>query len=217
MGYDRQLILLLSKGSPDGALVAQAEALNQKKREKMVPSEVVALTISDPSEPNISATEALREANLGKRSVPQPMTNHSRLYLLGEGNPENRTVAGINARNMATLLATAGLKGVKVISIVADGAARDVDRPEEHQLDPDAHSFASELLMSLKQDSGLNTIVQARVERVIVSTDPNSDHVATGRKLTAPLKEEGNPLHKKTRSKIRFSWDGSKAVREWCY
>ncbi|MEO7086367.1 MAG: C80 family cysteine peptidase [Gemmatimonadaceae bacterium] len=221
--YDRQLIVVLLGTTGDAEeMREQAGALNGKKRGDALPSDVVDVQCesSVDGKPGGAAAEGLRRAIAGQSGVPQPVTGRSRVYLVGEGNATDRTVAGLSGNSVAALLADAGLRDAKVISIVADGAARDPDRADGSQTEPGAKSFAAALHRSLLEAHGVRTSVQARVGSVRVVTKAGADASATidvGRKITAPHPDEPAGEHHASERKVRLSWDGDEQRSEWAY
>jgi hypothetical protein len=221
-GYNRQLILALPGCGDDAATSAQAEALDRKRRESPLPSEVVVVRRGPAPEHLADGgdIEQLRWALAGQRQVPLPVNGRSRLYLVGVGNVAERTLAGWPPAALAALLANAGLRELALISIVSDGAGRDPDRDDAGQADPEATSFASLLHRVLRDDHGIMTAVNARVGAVRVLSSPTPSGagvIAVGRKLTAPHPDSEASEHHAPRSKLHLRWDGDRQLREWSY
>jgi hypothetical protein len=223
-GYDRQLIVALPADAGDAATMAQAEALDQKRRKTPLPSEMVTLRRGSAHDVRADAgdIDELARALAGQRRVPLPVTARSRLYLVGVGNVVERTLSGWSPVELAALLAGAGLRELDLISIVGDGAGRDPDRDDDAQTDPGATSFASVLHRVLRDEHGVATTVNARVGAVrVVTSDTASSSgaavIASGRKLTASQPGEVASEHHAPRSKLHMRWDGDRQVREWSY
>jgi hypothetical protein len=226
-GYDRQLIVSLLDGGGDDEIAARAGALDAKARGKGLGTEVVAVGPGPgPGEAfDAGGVDELGRAILGRRSVPAPLTRASRVYLVGRGDWRARTLAGHDADAVADLLAGRGLPAVKVISLVADELGRDPGTGDDEPISDAMDSFAAEFHRRLKERHGIEAVVQARVypTRVVgVDVEPSGDARPNdvGRKLTlAP--GEGGPdvqgVHRRPRSKLRFSWEGGIQVREWSY
>ena len=211
-GYDRQLIVALQSDQGDNTVLAQARALNDKQREPPVPSEVIAL------DTNPTSFDALHRALAGSASVPLPMSDRSRLYLVGHGDAAKRLVSGWTASDLAAALANAGLREVAMVSIVADGAGRDPDRDDDAQVVAGAASFASALHQRLRDVHSVTTTVHARVGSVRVALGLDAavaDPIARGRKLTSPRLGEAATEHHARRSKITCSWNGNHQLVEW--
>ena len=211
-GYDRQLIVALQSDQGDNTVMAQARALNDKQREPPVPSEVIAL------DANPTSFDALHRALAGSASVPLPMSDRSRLYLVGHGDAAKRLVSGWTASDLAAALANAGLREVAMVSIVADGAGRDPDRDDDAQVVAGASSFASVLHQLLRDAHSVTTTVHARVGTVRVALGlaaAVADPIARGRKLTSPRPGEAATEHHARRSKITCSWNGNHQLVEW--
>lgn len=211
-GYDRQLIVALQSDQGDNTALAQARALNDKQREPPVPSEVIAL------DANPTSFDALHRALAGSASVPLPMSDRSRLYLVGHGDAAKRLVSGWTASDLAAALANAGLREVAMVSIVADGAGRDPDRDDDAQVVAGAASFASALHQRLRDVHSVTTTVHARVGSVRVALGLDAavaDPIARGRKLTSPRLGEAATEHHARRSKITCSWNGNHQLVEW--
>ena len=218
--YDRQLILALAGGANEAATLDEAIALDRKRREPPVASEVVFVRGGAQSLGS-SATEidVLRRALAGHRQVPLPMKGRSRLYLLGAGDPTRRTLAGHTAAAVAAMLADAGLNEIALLSIVGDGAGRDPDRDDAAQADEQATSFASLLHRALRVDHGITTTVHARIGAVRVLTQATKTAagvIAVGRKLTAAQPDGLASEHHASHRKLRIRWDGDRQIREWC-
>lgn len=221
-GYDRQLILALLGGSDDASISAQADALDRKRRELPLPSEVVTVrrALQSATPPDASEFDELTRALAGERQISLPLSRRSRLYLVGEGNAIERTLAGWPPAALAALLAHAGLREVASISIVGAGAGRDPDRDEAAQADAEAISFASLLHRVLRDDHGVVTSVNARVGAVRVLTQGMSrgaTAIAAGSKLTGPQPGAEASEHHAPQSKLRIWWDGDRQRREWSY
>lgn len=223
-GYDRQLIVALPGDADDDATVAQADALDHKRRQTSLPSEMVTVRrgVAHDRQADAGDIEELARALAGQRRVPLPVTGRSRLYLVGVGNVVERTLSGWSPAELAALLTGAGLRELDLISIVGDGAGRDPDRDDDAQTDPDATSFASVLHRVLRDEHGIVTSVNARVGavRVVTSTTESRSGaavIASGRKLTAPRPGEVASEHHASRSKLHMRWDGDRQVREWSY
>lgn len=217
-GYDRQLILVLAGGADDAEVIAQADALDRKRREPPLPSEVVVVRTGAQSPPaDASEMDALRSALAGQRRVRLPITGRSRLYLIGAGDAGGRTLGGRTGGVVAAMLAEAGLRELGLLSIVGDGAGRDPDRSDTGQVDAQATSFASLLHHALRDNHGVRTTVHARVGAVRVLTEPTptaAGVIDAGRKLT------GGPggvssEHHAPRSKLRIRWEADRQIREW--
>ena len=211
-GYDRQLIVALQSDQGDNTVMAQARALNDKQREPPVPSEVIALHA------NPTSFDALHRALAGSASVPLPMSDRSRLYLVGHGDAAKRLVSGWTASDLAAALANAGLREVAMVSIVADGAGRDPDRDDDAQVVAGASSFASVLHQRLRDVQSVTTTVHARVGTVRVALGlaaAVAEPIARGRKLTSPRLGEAATEHHARRSKITCSWNGNHQLVEW--
>jgi hypothetical protein len=221
--YDRQLIIALLAAPGDTALMSQATALDGKRRDVALPSEVVPLWRTAGAYPhwNAAGADALKQAMAGQLEVPQPITGRSRIYLVGEGNAADRTVAGCSADEVACLLADAGLNAAAMISIVADGAGRDTERADEEQADESQCSFASLLHRQLFERHGVLTVVHARLGpvRVVSLADGAAAGTAAepGRKLTARRTGETAGQHHAGQSKLRFWWDGVQQRCEFAY
>lgn len=220
--YDRQLICALLGGADDASTAAQADALDRKRREPPLPSEVVAVRGGGPSAfaRDVCDVEALRLSVAGQRQVQSPLTGRSRLYLVGEGSAAERTLGGWQPTALAALLARAGLRELALISIVGAGAGRDPDRDDAGQLDADAISFASVLHRALRHEHGIVTTVNARVGAVRVLAQPlaaAAAGIAVGRKLTAPQPDSVASEHHAPQSKLRLWWDGDHQLRAWSY
>lgn len=209
-GYDRQLILVLVGGADDAAVIEQAEALNRKRRDSPLASEVVVARIGE--------IEALRSALAGQRRVRLPVTGRSRLYLIGAGDAARRTLGGQTGGDVAAILGKAGLRELGLLSIVGDGAGRDPDRSDTGQVDAQATSFASLLHLALRDNHGVRTTVHARVGAVRVLTEPTSTAagvIDAGRKLTAAQPGGVSSEHHAPRSKLRIRWEADRQIREW--
>jgi hypothetical protein len=223
-GYDRQLIVVLPGDTDDAATADQAEALDQKRRETPLPSEVVTVRRGPASDrlADGAGIDELEGALAGRRRVSLPVGRQSRLYLVGVGNAAERTLSGWSPVELAALLAGAGLRELDLISIVGDGAGRDRDRDDDAQTDPAATSFASVLHRVLRDEHGVVTTVNARVGAVRVLTRPTEPGagaavITSGRKLTAPRPGDVASEHHAPRSKLHMRWDGDHQVREWSY
>ena len=218
-GYDRQLIVVLAGGADDAALIEQAEALNRKRRDPPLPSEVVVARSGARSLPSDTGEiDALRSALAGQRRVPLPVTGRSRLYLIGAGDASRRTLGGRTGAAVAAMLAEAGLRELGLLSIVGDGAGRDPDRSDAGQADALATSFASLLHLALRENHGIRTTVHARVGAVRVLTEPTSTAagvITAGRKLTAAQPGGVPGEHHAPRSKLRIRWEKDRQIREW--
>jgi hypothetical protein len=216
--YDRQLICALLGGADNASISAQAEALNRKRRDPPLPSEVVAVQRGAPSAltHDVCDIEALRLALSGELQVKSPLTGRSRLYLLGEGSAVQRTLGGWDPAALAMLLARAGLREVGLISIVGDGAGRDPARSDAEQTHADAVSFASLLHRALRHDHGIVTTINARVGAVRVVSEA-SGGIEVGRKITGPQTHGGASQHHAANSKLRLWWDGDQQLRAWSY
>ena len=219
--YRRQLIVAMVDGDDAAGNVAQAEALNAKERDAVLPSEVVVLHFGAAPDGRADAgdVEQLRLALEGKRQVALPVDAQARLYLLGEGSATRRTLAGCAPEAVAALLADAGLRAIRLLSIVGDGAGRDPDRTDDAQLDPQATSFASRLHQSL-QDRGIATTVNARVGAVRVLTQAGSAGsvaIESGRKLTSAHPDAEATQHHAAATKLRLRWENGRQIREWSY
>ena len=214
--YDRQLIIALVGQAADAATLDQAQALDGKRRDPVLPSEVVALRPGPPAD--AGDVDALRLALAGRRRVPLPVSARSRLYLIGEGSAAARTLGGWSPAALAAQLAAAGLRELAVISIVGDGAGRDPDRGDAAQTDADAVSFASLLHRVLREAHGVVTTVNARVGAVQVLTQATrvgGATLAAGRKLTAAQPGGVATEHHAPQSKLRIRWDRDRQLREW--
>ncbi|HEY1789029.1 MAG TPA: C80 family cysteine peptidase [Verrucomicrobiae bacterium] len=218
-GYDRQLILVLADGADDAAMIDQAEALDRKRREPPLPSEVVVMGTGAQSLPADPAEiDGLRRALAGQRRVALPITGRSRLYLIGMGDTRQRTLGGRTGAAVAAMLAEAGLRELGLLSIVGDGAGRDPDRNDAGQADVQATSFASLLQLALRDNHGIRTTVHARVGAVRVLTEPTSTAagvIAAGRKLTGAQPGGASREHHAPHSKLRIRWEADRQVREW--
>jgi len=219
--YRRQLIVAMVDGDDAAGSVAQAEALNAKERDAVLPSEVIVLHLGAAPDGRADAgdVEQLRLALEGKRLVAMPVDAQARLYLLGEGSATRRTLAGCAPEAVAALLADAGLRALRLLSIVGDGAGRDPDRADDAQLDPQAMSFASRLHQSL-QDRGVATTVNARVGAVRVLTQAGaagSIAIEAGRKLASAHPDAEAMQHHAAATKLRLRWEDGRQVREWSY
>lgn len=206
--YDRQLIVVLLNGSDDMGLMKQAVDLNGKRRDPPLPTEVVAIQ-HHPTGVSGGAEDALQQAMAGRRQVSGPVTQRSRLYLVGHGEGRARTLSGWPADAVADLLAVAGVQALRLLSIVGDGAGWDVQRAHSEQTETGAISFASELHRRLLVAHGVETTVNARVGEVQVRDD--------GRKQTAQVDGAGVGLHHAALSKLHFSWDGGQQRCRWAY
>jgi hypothetical protein len=222
-GYNRQLIVALTMGGQDDAAVlAQADALDRKRRDPALPSEVVVVHRGpgpDRWDGDADADE-LRSALTGQRRVGMPVDGQSRLYLVGAGDAAERTLAGWGPAALAALLAGAGLRTLALLSIVGDGAGRDPDRDEAAQLDPDATSFASLLHRALREDHSIVTKVNARIGAVRVQTSATASGngvIEAGRKLTSPHPATAASEHHAASSKLHLRWEGERQLREWSY
>jgi hypothetical protein len=220
--YNRQLIVALPGGGDDAATSTQAEALDRKRREPPLPSEVVVVRRGPAAEHRADGgdIDELRRALAGRRQVPLPVNGRSRLYLVGVGNVAERTLADWPPAALAALLAGAGLRELALISIVSDGAGRDPDRDDAGQVDPEATSFASLLHRLLRDDHGIVTTVNARVGAVRVLSSPTPSGaavIAVGRKLTSPHPDSEANEHHAPHSKLHLRWDGGRQLREWSY
>ena len=218
--YDRQLIIALLGQAADAATLGQAQALDGKRRDAVLPSEVVALRPGSSAGPAADKADfdAMRLALAGRRQVPVPVSASSRLYLVGEGSAAARTLGGWSPAALAALLAAAGLRELALISIVGDGAGRDPDRGDAAQTDADAVSFASLLHRALREAHGVVTTVNARVGAVQVLTQATrvgTATVAAGRKLTAAQPGGVATEHHAPQSKLRIRWDGDHQLRAW--
>ncbi len=211
-GYDRQLIVALQSDQGDDTVLTQARALNDKQREPPVPSEVIAV------DSNPTSLDALHCALAGSASVPLPMSDRSRLYLVGHGDAAKRLVSGWTASDLAAALASAGLREVAMVSIIADSAGRDPDRDDAAQVAAGASSFASVLHQRLRNVHSVTTTVHARVGTVRVAEGLDAavaGSIARGRKLTSSRPGEAATEHHARRSKITFSWNGNHQLVEW--
>lgn len=210
--YDRQLIVALPANPSDDDTLRQAMALDAKARARALPSEVVALAPAAELPPAV-----LLQAMAGRGTVTLAMTPASRLYLVGVGDAQARSLSGRNGEAVADLLAAAGLADVAVISIVADGAGSDPDVGDP--ISPQSSSFASRMHRHLLRAHGIDTTVHARVGRVRVATDADAAGagVEPGRKLTAAQGDLQPSRHKATHSKLSIRWAGDKQCREWSY
>ena len=218
--YDRQLIIALLGQAEDAVTLDQAQALDGKRRDPVLPSEVVALRPGPPAGQAADAGDvnAMRLALAGRWQVPRPVSASSRLYLVGEGSAAARTLGGWSPAALAALLVAAGLRELALISIVGDGAGRDPDRGDAAQTDADAVSFASLLHRVLREAHGIVTTVNARVGAVQVLTTPTrvgGATLATGRKLTAAQPGGVATEHHAPQSKLRIRWDGDHQLRAW--
>ncbi|MCC6532233.1 MAG: hypothetical protein IT531_06780 [Burkholderiales bacterium] len=206
--YDRQLIVALLDDPRDSMIVAQAEALDGKRREPALASEWVPLRLG-ADKADSADMQALRSALAGERRVPCPVTRRSRLYLVGNGDAAARTLGRRSPAAVASLLAAAGMRELGLLSVVADGAGRDPEREHADQIAADATSFASELHRLLRTAHGIDTTVNARIGAVQVT--------AGGRKLTAPQPDAQPTRHKAAHSKLTIRWVGEEQRRAWSY
>lgn len=220
--YDRQLIVALLTSDDDLATLAQAQALNDKRREPALASEVVSLRCRPLRDGprHAEGVDTLRRALAGQLGVPRAMGGHSRLYLVGPCSAADRTLADWPADAIAGLLAEAGLHEVALISLVADEAGRDPARADHAQIEPGACSFASALHGVLWKAHGIRTTMHARTGRVQVLEQPHGDGmtlIEAGRKLTASSPDTLATAHHAPHSKLRLWWDGEVQRRAWAY
>ncbi len=220
--YDRQLIVALLGGTDDTETTAQAEALGRKQRDSPLPSEMVTLG-RGPEFDSASAggrLAALRLAVAGRAQIALPLGRQSRLYLVGTCDPVSRTLAGWTPADLAMQLVAVGLREIGLISVVADGAGRDVGRDDDAQVEPGAISFASELHRMLCEEHAVITVLHARIGavKVLARATLLGDQVhEPGRKLTSRTTGGEASEHHAPRSKLTFRWDGEHQLREWSY
>ncbi|BAY23226.1 hypothetical protein NIES2100_29900 [Calothrix sp. NIES-2100] len=220
--YDRQLIIvLLTDGAQDAPTLAQAKALNQKTRGETLDSEIV--TIRPCAQPACTfaaaGVEELRLAVAGRLRVSRPITASTRVYLVGTGNWQHRTLSGCTPEQVAAVLGEVKMMAVKVISIVADSLGRSGSALVQPELAASIESFAALFHRRLKENWQIQTVVQARVMQVTVVLPPpgvKSDQAmpALGQKVTTV---EGETRHHRPNSKVKFLWEGEAQRAEWAY
>jgi hypothetical protein len=219
--YDRQLIVaFLADDQNQSQTLVQAQALNEKERAEALETEIVTIppltgiTAAD----NGPEVEELRRAMSGQLQVSRPITDNSRVYLVGDGNWRLARLSGRSPENIADLLACSGMTAVKVVSIVADGLGRGDVNPIQSG-DPEfPDSFAARFHRRLKEAWHIRTVVHARVLNVTVISGPGADR---GRKTTAAESETQAGVldggHHRTRNKVKVSWENGKQTSEWAY
>jgi hypothetical protein len=196
--YDRQTIVQHEPNPADETIPKGTAGLVALAKTKNIPTVVVDLPV---------AGQAGQHEKMGKLvAAMSPMTAKSRLYLRGHGCWMMQTVGGIDAKTWARTLLNAGLYKTKVISITACTAGRDRD-VMDNRVVHSADSFASQFHQALMDMANLDTVVYARVYNQIV--------YATGFKATSDLAEGIKPANSRAKSKLKFSWQGRKQVREW--
>lgn len=220
--YDRQLILAFLATPRDEATLCQATALQNKRHDPVLPSEVVLVhsAIGDQAPLQADGLVSVRLAIAGRLGVPHPVTERSRIYLLGKGDADARTLAGWTAGAVADLLASAGLRGAAMISVVADGAGHDPDREPHAQIEPGARSFASLLHRALGELHRVETTVHARVGTVQVLTEAlviDGALTEAGRKVTTGPHGDAAAGHHVAHSKLAIWWDAGVQRSAWAY
>ena len=220
--YNRQLIVALLGEVDNPQTLRQAEALDGKRREPPLLSEVVSVRcqLAPDGHCHAEGLDALQRALAGQLRVAQAVGGRSRVYLLGDCRAADRTLAGWSGDAVAGLIADAGLREVALISIVGDGAGRDPAREEHTQADAGAHSFASALHRTLWEAHHVCTTVHARTGSVRVLEHPlisDGVLVEVGRKVTEPVGGGAAAEHHATHSKLRLWWDASGQRCDWAY
>ncbi|MBE0546291.1 MAG: hypothetical protein IH627_01275 [Rubrivivax sp.] len=220
--YDRQLIVAFIATPQDEATLRQAAALHGKHRDPVLPSEVVLVSgaVGDHGLLRAEGLESLRLAMAGRLGVPHPVTGRSRIYLVGEGDADARTLAGWTAGAVADLLANAGLRGATMVSIIAEGAGRDPEREHHAQTEPGARSFASLLHRALWEHHRVAATIHARLGAVRVLTEAAATKgalIEAGRKVTTRPCNDQAAEHHVAHSKLRFWWDAGVQRCAWAY
>lgn len=217
--YDRQLIVAFLDAANDPSTEAQAQALDSKEREEALPSEVVTLrTGAGPSDFSEESLLALSQALAGRRAVSHPVTEQSRIYLIGTGNWQARRLGPWDFEDVAKILVSQGMPSVKVISIVADELGRDLGTNDDSRVTGLMDSFAAVLHRRLRETYGVMTVVQARVYRTVVITSEIAQRFSDlGKKLTGDEGDSQPATHKRGQSKVKLFWEGDTQKWEWAY
>ena len=169
--FDRQIIIVLLAGdAQDASVMAQARAMNEKERAEALDSEVVTARPGVPTTGTFATAdlEEIRQAMAGRLKVLRPITQNSRVYLVGSGNWRRRRLAAWSPEEVADLLGQVEMPAVKVISIVADGLGRSVSATGKPVRPECLDSFAAVFHRRLKEVWRIRTVVHARVLKVAV-------------------------------------------------
>lgn len=198
---DRQTIV---QALPDGAIQRGSELLAAKAAAANVSTIVVDFPLpGDPERPAKMA--ALSNAI-------RPLTAESRLYVRGHGSWQSQTVGGVDAQTWAKTLLDAGLPRVRLISIGACQAGRDLGTSDACRILNSADSFASKFHAFLREMAQYELIVYARIYAVRVRSGTQGG-ASIGQKHTGG--PEIGSENKRPKSKLRFSWNGGRQRREW--
>jgi hypothetical protein len=227
--FDRQIIIVLLTGdAQDASVMAQARAMNEKERAEALDSEVVTALPGVPTAGTFAAAdvEDIRQALAGRLKVLRPITQNSRVYLVGSGNWRRRKLAAWSPEEVVDLLGQVEMPPVKVISIVADGLGRSVSATGKPARPECLDSFAAVFHRRLKEVWRIRTVVHARVLKVAVvfpgrDGQPLAGAPALGRKVTALEGETPAEAlsrgHHRPASKVKIYWVGDEQRAEWAY
>ncbi len=151
------------------------------------------------------------------------MEGQSRVYLQGHGDWQSQKIADWGADFTVDFLVGAGLPAVKVVSILACEAGRDLGTANDTRVANSADSFASKFHARLRAKHGISTVVYARVFCVVPIGPAARDYfglskTSMGRKATSDEDDDvDNSEFGRTKSKLRFEWVGGQQVRTWTY
>lgn len=182
MAYDRNLIILLLSGSQCDREAAKKNADNLEWKH---PFDTETVTYDHDS--MLLKGFSTREV----QTAVAKLTKHSRLYLVGHGSADSKTVGGMTGSECAEFLDASRLTKVKRISVVSCYAG---GNPSQLiYIDTFGENLAWDICRKVDCD------VVARTERTAVRDD--------GRKLTQPDKDTPH-VHKRPGSKLLYQWNG---------
>lgn len=220
MAYDRQLIVQFLSGHPSENLITDnAKAIDKRAQNRGLKSHIVSLPCGSGLIGNVK--DHFRVKALTQEL--KKLTNQSRLYIQGDGDWESQKVADWGADEAADYLVACGMPAVKVISVLACEAGRDLGTTNHVRVPNSADSFASKFHKRLHEKHNIDVLLYARVY-LVVPIGPATirrfgvDKSELGRKATADEDDDVElSMFGRTKSKLRFKWAGGQQIRTWDY
>ncbi|WP_347986586.1 hypothetical protein [Methylomonas sp. AM2-LC] len=220
MAYDRQLIIqFLCGDSSDKLITDNAKAINNRAISKGLKSHIVTLPMWNGFFGNITGHFQLKSL---KHELSK-LTSKSRVYIQGHGDWQSQKVADWTADFSVDFLVGCGLPAVKMVSILACEAGRDLGSANDIRVTNSADSYGSKFHKRMFTKHGLKIEVYARVY-CVVPIGPAAQSVfgldkdQLGRKATSDENDDAMlSQYGRTKSKLRFYWLNGQQVREWAY
>ncbi|MGF1624400.1 MAG: C80 family cysteine peptidase [Alphaproteobacteria bacterium] len=214
MPYDRQVVVQLDF---DSTISDNAAALNKYGNDKGIPSELVQVhagigNVGFKPMDVAKLTQALKKLSL-----------RSRVYLQAHGAWKTQKLSDYDGDQVAGLLVGCGIPAVQVVSVLGCESGRDLGTANDARVAASMDSFGSRFHRALRDKGGLKLSVFARIYCVGIGNpveETGKNVKWHGHKGTFDEDDDWDSwktASHRSKSKLRFYWDGETQRREWAY